>query len=266
MDKRVFMISGLPRSGSTVLASMLSQHPDVYTTTTSPVLDLINAIKTRWPGITGHLVDQDPRQLNNIVHGVFESSYRHVAQTNIIDKHREWPRHIKFLTDLHGQPPKIICTVRDIPEILSSFILLIERNNHTITYIDQELIDTNKPVNNQNRCRLLWEKYINIPWTSLKLGWEYDPTSMLFLDYGDIVDHSVMTVDRIFKFLEIPNSINLNHAHLTPKPENDRAYGLMGLHDIRPELKRASPPAEQVIGTELTEYYRSLSLDFWNKK
>jgi hypothetical protein len=40
----------------------------------------------------------------------------------------------------------------------------------------------------------------------------------------------------------------------------------MGLHDIRPELKRASPPAEQVIGTELTEYYRSLSLDFWNKK
>jgi hypothetical protein len=88
----------------------------------------------------------------------------------------------------------------------------------------------------------------------------------LFLDYRDIVENPTDIMLRIFKFLEIPNSINFNQVHLTPKPENDRAYGLMGLHDIRPELKRASPPAEQVIGTELTEYYRSLSLDFWNKK
>jgi sulfotransferase len=249
-----------------VLSSLLSQHADVYTTTTSPLLDLINSTKARWPAITGHLVDQDPAQLNNIIKGIFQSSYQHVNQGVIIDKHREWPRHIKFLTDLRGHPPKIICTVRDIPEILSSFILLIERNKHKITYIDQELIDANKPVNNQNRCRLLWEKYINVPWTSLKLGWEYDPTSMLFLDYGDIVENPVTTVGRIFDFLEIPNTINLNHQQLVPKPENDQAYGLMGLHDIRPELKRASPPADQVIGTELTEYYRSLSLDFWNKK
>jgi sulfotransferase len=264
MDKQVFMISGLPRSGSTVLSSLLSQHPDVYTTTTSPVLDLINIIKAKWPHITGHLVDQDPAQLNNIIDGVFESSYRHVDQSVVIDKHREWPRHIKFLTDLRGHPPKIICTVRDIPEILSSFILLIERNKHKITYIDQELIDANKPVNNQNRCRLLWEKYINVPWTSLKLGWEYAPRSMLFLDYRDIVENPKDAMPKIFEFLEIPNVVNFNYQQLKPKPENDQVYGLTGLHDINRELKRTSPPPEEVIGWELTEYYRSLKLDFWN--
>jgi sulfotransferase len=264
MDKQVFMISGLPRSGSTVLSSLLSQHPDIYTTTTSPVLDLINIIKAKWPHITGHLVDQDPAQLNNIIDGVFESSYRHVDQSVVIDKHRERPRHIKFLTDLRGHPPKIICTVRDIPEILSSFILLIERNKHKITYIDQELIDANKPVNNQNRCRLLWEKYINVPWTSLRLGWEYAPLSMLFLDYRDIVENPKDTMPKIFEFLEIPNVVNFNYQQLKPKPENDQVYGLTGLHDINRTLKRTSPPPEEVIGTELTEYYRSLNLDFWN--
>jgi len=126
------------------------------------------------------------------------------------------------------------------------------------------LMDANKPVNNQNRCRLLWEKYINVPWTSLRLGWEYAPHSMLFLDYRDIVENPNDTMPRIFEFLQLSTSTNLNYQQLTPKPENDRAYGLTGLHDIRPELKRASPPPEEVIGTELTEYYRSLKLDFWN--
>jgi sulfotransferase len=259
------MLSGIPRSGSTVLASLLSQHPDIHTTTTSPILDLMNVIKKEWDPITGHLLDKNSEQLKNILTGMFLSSYSHIEKSIIIDKHREWPRHIKFMSETLGHKPKIICTTRDIAEVLASFILLIESNKPRITYIDQELIDSNKPVNNATRCRHLWEKYISVPWKSLKLGKEYDKSCMLFLDYKDIVGNPKETTTKIFNFLEIDTPVNFNYSHLTPKPENDKAYGLIGLHDIRSELKKTSPPAEDVLGKDIANYYRSLKLEFWNE-
>ena len=39
--KTYHFLAGLPRSGSTVLASILNQNPEVYVTPTSPMLDLL---------------------------------------------------------------------------------------------------------------------------------------------------------------------------------------------------------------------------------
>jgi hypothetical protein len=40
MQKLYFLV-GLPRSGSTLLASLLNQHPDVFASPTSPLMDLL---------------------------------------------------------------------------------------------------------------------------------------------------------------------------------------------------------------------------------
>ena len=39
--KNLLFLSGLPRSGSTLLGSILSQHPEIYVTPTSPLSDLL---------------------------------------------------------------------------------------------------------------------------------------------------------------------------------------------------------------------------------
>jgi len=39
--KTLFFLSGLPRSGSTLLGSILSQHPELQATPTSPLADLL---------------------------------------------------------------------------------------------------------------------------------------------------------------------------------------------------------------------------------
>jgi len=36
-----------------------------------------------------------------------------------------------------------------------------------------------------------------------------------------------------------------------------------GLHYIRPELKRVSPPAEEILGEECFEFWQSKTLEFW---
>ena len=39
--KDIFFLSGLPRSGSTLLGSILGQNPSFFVTPTSPLLDLL---------------------------------------------------------------------------------------------------------------------------------------------------------------------------------------------------------------------------------
>ena len=69
MTKKIFFLAGLPRSGSTVLGSILSQHPEIAVTPTSPLLDLLcytnqafNEVKQKYTYVT----DKITIDINNI--------------------------------------------------------------------------------------------------------------------------------------------------------------------------------------------------------
>jgi sulfotransferase len=48
MQKTYHFISGLPRSGSTLLANVLAQNPRFETTATSSILGIISNIREQW--------------------------------------------------------------------------------------------------------------------------------------------------------------------------------------------------------------------------
>jgi hypothetical protein len=50
---------------------------------------------------------------------------------------------------------------------------------------------------------------------------------------------------------------------VNPNKENDAVYGMPGLHDVKPELKRTSPPAWEVLGDECYDFWRNQKLEFW---
>lgn len=265
MNKNFIMLSGLPRSGSQVLSSMLNQHPEIYASTTSPVADLISVINDNWPNISQALINPPPEQYANIIQGVLDGAYRHETKSIIVDKNRLWPRFGNLMNYSLGKKPKIICTVRSIPDILASYILLIQKNNNKITYVDQDLIDANLPINNKNRCKILWEKYITHPYTSVRLGYKSQNIDILFLEYTDIVTNGQQTLNKICDFIGIDTySVDVNH--LQSMEENDNYHGgLTGLHDVRSTLQKTSPSPEQVIGHELVKYYQDMKLEFWRK-
>ena len=265
MNKTFIMLSGIPRSGSQVLASMLNQHPSIHASTTSPVIDLLDIINTNWGKLSSALVNPNPKQYNNIITGMIDGAYQHIEKPVIVDKNRIWPRYGELMKESLGYKPKIICTVRHIPEVLASYILLIEKNSHKITYIDQDLIDLKLPINNKNRCKILWEKYINSPYTSLRMGYNAGHADLCIVKYNDIVNNSQETMNKITNFIDLP-PVTIDTTSLQPMVENDGYHGgLEGLHDVRPIMKRMSPPAEVVIGKELVKLYTDMKLDFWNK-
>ena len=265
MTKNFIMMSGLPRSGSSVLGSMLNQHPEIYASTTSPVTDMVMILNENWQTISAALANRHPDQYSNMIAGLIDGAYQHISKTTVVDKNRLWPRNTALMNSVLKKKPKIICTVRSIPEILASYILLINKNKDKISFIDQDLIDSNILVNNKNRCKLLWEKYINHPYTSLRMGINANNADMIFLDYDKIVNHSQNTMDTLCEFIGIEH-YKVKLDEMQPMPENDNYHGgLNGLHDVRSIMQRTSPPPEEIIGKELTKLYTDMKLDFWTK-
>lgn len=264
MNKQFVFLSGLPRSGSQVLSSLMNQHPLIYSTPTSPVADMVGIVVENWFRISGAIANRDPAQYENMIEGLMQGAYKHLKDPIIVDKNRLWPRYIKELNAAFKVKPKIICTVRDIASIVASYILLIRKNAGSVSFIDQDLIESRMVVNDKNRCRILVEKYIMHPYNSLRVGTSLKmDVDLLFLDYNDIVSDSQTTMDRICNFIGLDEVI-VDLKNLQPMDENDGYHGgLSGLHEVRPVMSKTSASPEQVIGKELTEYCRSLNLEFW---
>lgn len=261
--KTFIMLSGIPRSGSQVLSSILNQHPLIHSTTTSPVADLLLLVSEKWTTLNRSIVDVHPDQHRNIMLGVLNGAYKHINDPIIIDKNRLWPRYAKLMSNILQSRPKIICTVRNIPDVLSSYIILINKNKDKITFVDQDLINLNLSINNKNRCKILYEKYLNHPFTSLQIGHNEKIADLIFCDYNDIVNRPQETVDKICRWANI-DTVTIDINRLQSMDENDEYHGgLTGLHHVRPTLGKTSPLPEEVIGHDLVRYYSSMKLEFW---
>lgn len=263
--KSVVYLSGLPRTGSTVLSSLLNQHPRIHATTTSPVADLVSMALDNWGRLSGALVNPHPGQLGGILDGIISGAHQHVREDVVVDKNRLWPRYAEHLYRATGIKPKIICTVRPIPEIMASYILLIHKNSGRITFIDAAVAEAGLPVNNKTRCKILLENFINHPYTSLKIGYNSRAADMCFVHYRDLVEDSSATMQKIYSFIGVEDH-SADTANLQDMEENDVFHGgIQGLHHVRPQLARTSPQATEVLGVDLAEYYSKMRLEFWQK-
>ncbi len=261
--KPFIMLSGLPRTGSQVLASILNQHPAFHASTTSPVVELLDNAVATWRASSGSIVNEYYDREANILRGLIVGAYLHIDAPILIDKNRLWPRKTAMMTKILGTKPKIILTVRPIPEILASYMTLIARNKDKVTFIDQDLIDSNTPINTRTRCALLWNKYMSGPYESLRIGLNDPGLDKLILSYDDIVTQPQQTMNRVSEFIGV-TSIEVETNNLIPMPENDIFHGgLDGLHEVRKELGRISDLPENIIGHELTKLYTDMKLDIW---
>jgi sulfotransferase len=132
--KEFYFISGLPRSGSTLLSAILKQNPDFYADISSPVQGLVtSAINVITGSESNHLIDEERRK--HILRSTFNAYYEAVEPNTVFDTSRGWTAKTSLLKALYPET-KIICCVRDIPWILDSFERISAKNtlwNATLT-------------------------------------------------------------------------------------------------------------------------------------
>ena len=124
MNKTIYMVSGLPRSGSTIFQNILAQNPRFFSTQTSGCLDVLFAIRNKWHQLLEHKAHPVDNKLHNVLHAAFYGYYEDVEQTVVFDKSRGWLAYIEFIESVIEKKVKVLVPIRPITDILASFEML----------------------------------------------------------------------------------------------------------------------------------------------
>ena len=117
----MFFLHGLPRAGNTLLSSILNQNPNIALTANSvcpEMLGMLNLVKG-----SGEFVNfPDHKSFDSVTKSLFKNYYKDWTQDYIIDR-APWghPINLKNLREIEDNI-KIIVLVRDMEEVLASFI------------------------------------------------------------------------------------------------------------------------------------------------
>ena len=127
MTKKYHMITGLPRSGSTLLSSILKQNPRFHASITDPLAILTKGVIESSQDGPGMKTEVPIERRKNTVRGLFDGFYKGVDKEVIFNTNRAWTYGIHMVKEIFPESRMIVC-VRDIKWILDSFELAYRRN------------------------------------------------------------------------------------------------------------------------------------------
>jgi sulfotransferase len=262
--KTYHFMAGLPRSGSTLLKSILDQNPNIHANPVSPVMELMYHTEEYLKQSEQYLGYPKPQNAYKIIQSYIENYYFDREESVIIDHCRAWTNNIERIKTYITPNPKIICPVRDISEILTSFITMVHRNDDQVSFIDQHLIEKGVTVDDDNRCQYLMSDEGIVEqalWAQSQAFIKNDTRHLLIVEYNDLVNAPDETMRRIYDFLEMDN-YNHNFGNVENKHrENDDQWYLKDMHYVRKEVKKTSKKPEDVLSPYVLNRYKNL--EYW---
>ena len=228
--KDIFFLHGLPRAGNTVFGSIMNQNKDVAVTANSICSDIIGEIYSlQKTDIFKNFPDYN--SLQNVTKNVFNNYYQDWNKKYIIDR-APWgyPINLKFLK-LIKQDIKIIVLVRDVIEVLGSFIDW--SNREPTSFVNQYEAKTV-----EEKCDMLMNKEGQIvkELIGIKHLLDYQPKEIYHLiKFNDLVENTENTIDGVYNFLDIPkfkhDFNNISQFKVNDMGYDDTVVG-NGLHTL----------------------------------
>ena len=225
--KNIYFLSGLPRSGSTVLAAILSQNPSIHATSTSNLLDTLVGTLRAWADslTTRAQTDQkkEEEKIQNVLNNICKTQYDDIDKPIILDKARGWAddTNMRTMSKVLGHKPKIIATVRNVEDCAASFVRVAKPKNLDHFLLKDDLI-----------------KHLKESYQTFEKGYSFAPECFLIIDYDDLMNDSQKELKRVHEFLQLPDfEYDLNAIDGTNLQEKDEEiWEVKGLHDVKPKL------------------------------
>lgn len=254
MDKQIYFLSGLPRTGSTLLGSILAQNPQIHVTPTSPLFPLLSNMNDTFSALSLQYTFDHIATADRIYQETINAFYADIAKPVIFDKHRMWPSKVQSIKNYINQDARIICPVRPIAEIIVSYLKLADKDPNN--FIDKHLKILGAEVTDEARANLLWQEYLNAPYEAMMAGLKNNPSNILLINYRDIVFNTSKVLSKIYKFCDLDayehklDTIENNCAE-----DKDEAWGMKDLHTIRPSLSMQSDDPATYLPQAAIDYF-----------
>ena len=257
-NKKIFFLLALPRSGNTLLASIINQNPDMVVTANSIVVDIVKQIYSL-KEIDTFKNFPDHQSLNNVLKNVYENYYENWNYKYIIDRHPVMTKDNLFLLNQSfNKPIKCIILWRDLMDVLASYIKWFE----------------NEPTAFPNKMgNTIEEKLLKLMSTNNAIGRSLNAiqNALLpenkhmchFIRYENLVLNTENTVRSIYKFLEIEYYPHRYHS-LDQVVINNLKYDdtIVGnnMHTIKTEIKLENNEYKKLIPESIIKKYGHIKL------
>lgn len=249
MTKKYYLLNGISRAGNTLFGSLLNQNKDISVTGNSIIPDLLFKInKMRQEENFKNFPLQ--KQLDNVLNNVFNNYYENLTAKYIIDRSTWGLTDYMDLAKKHiPNELKIIVLVRDIPEVLASFV---DHSNKNPDFF-LNLVGTN-PLEkcdflmgyNPNHIGQIYGQLSAIK--NLILNYR---ESIKIIEYNDLINNTKSTLDSVYDFLEIPkfnhSFENLSQLNIDGVSYDDTVLG-GNLHTIKTDkIEKRKYDVEEVL-------------------
>jgi sulfotransferase len=260
MPEKLHVISGLPRSGSTLLAALLRQNPRFTTAVTSPVVTLCDMLRHKMSASGGSGVFFDDRRREKMLRGVFEAYYSDLPDGQLVfDTNRTWTAHIAWLAVLYPDV-RVICCVREISWIIDSVERMLNKNPLQVPRLFN--VTPRNSVYERAESLMSEDGLIGQSWRALREAWFGDHAKRLIvIPYDRLAADPARVLAGLYKELgELAFDHDFAHA-AHDEPDYDANLGMPGLHKVRAkvELQKRRPG----IPPDLFDRYASAN--FWTE-
>ena len=245
IDRRIIPLTGLPRSGSTILASILNQNNNLSTHLDSDLPELLLEIR-KWSA--------EKIKSSQISHKVFHKSILNFCRSGaeswlidnhtknfVIDKNRCWIHQHQFIFQVFPNM-KMILNIRDLRFVVNSMLkaqsntFCIDFQNYYRDIKEDFLLQRIKD------CLHAW--WLKDCLVSLKELIEIAPNyreQLLIFRYEELISNPQSSMNRIYDFFELSryehNFTNIEQI----KPHYDNFYIPYGDHQIQSNLATELP-------------------------
>lgn len=260
MQRKYHFISGLPRSGSTLLSAILKQNPRFTAGISDPLQMYAHSIIKDTGTAAGMeaVVDVDKRR--ELIKGLFDSFYSGGNEV-CFNTNRGWTANTALLKDLFPDF-KMIVVLRDITWILDSFERLNNANPYTIKplYHHQDLGNVYERANMLMGNMPNFPGYVAGPYTNVKHSmFCNEKNHILYVEYDTLVRNTKTAMHQIYQFLNEPyfehDFENVEDSY----DEFDNQTRIIGLHTVKQRVEYKQ--RESILPDDLRKQYENMS--FW---
>lgn len=257
---RYHFISGLPRSGTTLLSAILNQNPKFNASISGPLARFTRAVIQESSSQGGYRFQCPESKRKEIIKNMFDTYYSGSNEVSF-DTNRGWTLLLPLLKDLYPTSKVIVC-VRDIPTILDSFEKLVQSQPYTMTSMFAE----NENINCYTRAETIMksDRTLGFAYMALKQGlFSKEGQEMIKLvEYDTLVKYPEETLKSIYKFIgEEYFEHDFNNVEYANE-EFDNDVALKDLHTTRKKVSYI--PRKSILPPDLIQAYSGA--EFWRSK
>ncbi|MEB3022576.1 sulfotransferase family protein [[Mycobacterium] crassicus] len=253
----IHFISGLPRSGSTLLAALLRQNPRFQAGMSGPLAGLFGALLGEMSARNEFSVFIDDGKRERILHGLFDSFYADCNAEVVFDTNRAWCGWMPAVSRLFPEA-KVIACVREVTWVVDSIERLIQRNVFTPSSIFG--FNPGGTVYTRANGVVGQDGLVGAPYDMLKqacYGAQRD--RLLVVQYETLTTDPERTMRAIYDFIDEPPFAHTFDDIDFDVTDFDERAGTPGLHTVHREV--AARQRETILPPDL--FNRFVRDAFW---